>query len=400
MKITDLATESTLQEAPYGFGAKAADTLKGLVPGVGNTLKGVKQTADARRALGDFMNTVKREYSQDMKLSKLPTTQKTLIDWLQKKYPFADYKAEPEKQQPTDTATDTATDNDPNNNKDSATDQDKTTPGQDNTGSDDDTGEYKPKVGEPITYRSQKNPDGAVAIVKGILPNGKIQLFAKGATFAMDADAVTGPADTKDQKTQDILKKVKDQANNKDADPEVVSAAMAYDAWALQEEFESQYRTITEEEQPISGKQVDSTINNYVTQMYSAGAIQIDPKDPENIKHLGKQFKAGAAALDKAGDKFKKVWNKGGLDSNLDDKEKGSDDKKQSQDAKQGLSSLRSGLGLKNPQLALSGMNKVMSDQPPSAKEREAMQPLIGFMMDALANDPAKLRQLVSKYKN
>jgi len=376
MKITELDNKN-LQEAPYGLGAKTADVFKGLVPGIGNTLKGVKQTADSRRALGDFMNTVKRDYAQDMKLSKQPTTQQSLMTWLQKEYPFGDYKAKT-------TASDNTTTSAPNN---TASDTTATKPNNTTTPTTP-SNNVDAKPGDGVTYRSQKNPDGADAEFVKELPNGKVQLSKNGAIFAIDKTALTGKKDSKAQN----MKKDLDQAvgDKGKKEPEVVNADLVH------EQFELQFQAMMEQEKPISGKQVDATINDYVTQMYKAGAVEIDPKNPQNLRHVAGQFKKGAAALDKAGEKFGKVYNMGGLDSKLDSKDQ-KDSKQDNQASKAGLSRLRQGIGLENPNLALAAMNKIAGGQTLSVKEREAMAPLVVALKNTLANDSTKLAQVLAQ---
>lgn len=379
MKITELDNKN-LQEAPYGLGAKTADVFKGLVPGIGNTLKGVKQTADSRRALGDFMNTVKRDYAQDMKLSKQPTTQQTLMTWLQKEYPFGDYKAKTPTQ---DVQVDKTTPNDTASNTTTTT----TTP-NDTTATTPPSNNVDAKPGDSVTYRSQKNPNGADAEFVKELPNGKVQLSKNNAIFAIDKTALTGKKDSKAQNMKkDLDQAVSDKGKK---EPEVVNADLVH------EQFELQFQAMMEQEKPISGKQVDATINDYVTQMYKAGAVEIDPKNPQNLRHVAGQFKKGAAALDKAGEKFGKVYNMGGLDSKLDSKDQ-KDSKQDNQASKAGLSRLRQGIGLENPNLALAAMNKIAGGQTLSVKEREAMAPLVVALKNTLASDSTKLAQVLAQ---
>lgn len=85
MHINELSIETDVQEAPYGIASKAADTLKGLNP----FSKVGRDTADNKRSIGDFMNSINREFKTDVKTKGVTPTLDMLIDFLDTKFPPA-----------------------------------------------------------------------------------------------------------------------------------------------------------------------------------------------------------------------------------------------------------------------------------------------------------------------
>lgn len=89
MQVKELIIEAKvnkdMNEAPYGVLSKTADTLKGLNP----FSKVGRDTADNKRAIGDFMNTLYREFQTDVKTKGVTPTLDMLIDFLDSKLPGA-----------------------------------------------------------------------------------------------------------------------------------------------------------------------------------------------------------------------------------------------------------------------------------------------------------------------
>ena len=98
MHINELSIEKNVQEAPYGIASKAADTLKGLNP----FSKVGRDTADNKRAIGDFMNSINKEFATDVKTKGVTPTLDMLIDFLDSKFPPAGATA-PQQAQPAKT---------------------------------------------------------------------------------------------------------------------------------------------------------------------------------------------------------------------------------------------------------------------------------------------------------
>lgn len=357
MKITEIT------EAPYSFAQKAADTVKGLNP----FSKNMRQSADANRALGDFKNKIKRDFNEFAKLSKQAPTPELLQQWLQQNYPLQGAKkSEPQAtpvQQKAQPAPQQKTTQQPQAQQQKTTQQPNNQQGTNAQQASNVVGTYK---GKPVVR--SKNGNLAIAGVDG-----------KATVNTVKPDQLDKAPGAKDPAAQKIAK----QADN-----------------VVQFKKKQQQKIPTIKAGMYENSQLDAIIDKHVTTMYKGGQVTIDPKDPENLKHVAKGVKQGASAVDSAVSKAKELHKKGGLDQDLSksgDKNKDGD-RSDDQGVKQGLNRLRTGLGIKNPQLALSGIQKIRNDQLVSAKEREEMKPIMDFMANALQNDPGRLVQMMQKY--
>jgi len=158
--------------------------------------------------------------------------------------------------------------------------------------------------------------------------------------------------------------------------------------------------------QGLSTKDIERVVKGEVTDAVKDDRIKVGQGKPSAMAHLGKQFKAGQDAADAPLKGIKGMVDKvdkalggepspifkggsGGGGSSSADKSK----------TKSGMSRLRQQLDIRNPNLAISGMDKMQKGERPNQQEIANMAPLLGFMKNAIQQDPQRLVQLIQKYK-
>lgn len=158
--------------------------------------------------------------------------------------------------------------------------------------------------------------------------------------------------------------------------------------------------------QGLSTKDIERVVKGEVTDAVKDDRIKVGQGKPSAMAHLGKQFKAGQDAADAPLKGIKGMVDKvdkalggepspifkggsGGGGSSSADKSK----------TKSGMSRLRQQLDIQNPNLAISGMDKMQKGERPNQQELANMAPLLGFMKNAIQQDPQRLVQLIQKYK-
>lgn len=158
--------------------------------------------------------------------------------------------------------------------------------------------------------------------------------------------------------------------------------------------------------QGLSNKDIERVVKGEVTDAVKDDRIKVGQGKPSAMAHIGKQFKAGQDAADAPLKGIKGMVDKvdkalGGEPSPIFKGGSGggggsSADKSKT---KSGMSRLRQQLDIKNPNLAISGMDKMQRGEKPNQQEIANMAPLLGFMKNAVQQDPQRLVQLIQKYK-
>lgn len=159
--------------------------------------------------------------------------------------------------------------------------------------------------------------------------------------------------------------------------------------------------------QGLKKSDIERVIKGEITDAVKDDRIKVGQGKPSAMAHLGKQFKSGQGAVDKAikapGKLINKVDKALGGDPRKTDQSIGGgakgDDKADASKTRSGLNRLRQQLDIKNPNLALSGMNKIKAGERPNQQELANMGPLVDFMQQAITKDPQRLVQLIQKFK-
>jgi len=163
--------------------------------------------------------------------------------------------------------------------------------------------------------------------------------------------------------------------------------------------------------QGLSTKDIERVVKGEVTDAVKDDRIKVGQGKPSAMAHLGKQFKAGADAVDapfkKGKDMLDKIEKAVGNDPSTGRPDPlfkgggmgGGSSSADKSKTKSGMSRLRQQLDIRNPNLAISGMDKMQKGERPNQQEIANMAPLLGFMKNAIQQDPQRLVQLIQKYK-